>query len=72
MLEKIENMNGWYGRLEDLTEELEEMGLEVLEATAEYIVVGYEDGDEDVQIMLALGGTSSTIVIAAAEEVYRV
>lgn len=72
MLEKIENLGGWYGRLEDLTEELEDMGLEVLEANREYIVVGYEDGDDDVQIMVALAGTSSTIVIAGAEEVYRV
>lgn len=72
MVERIKGMAGWYGRLKDLTEELEDMGLEVLEANAEYIVVGYEDGDEDVQIMLALGGTSSTIIIAAVEEVYRV
>lgn len=72
MLEKIENLGGWYGRLEDLVEELEDMGLEVLEANTEYIVVGYEDNDEDVQIMVALAGTSSTIIIAGAEEVYRV
>ena len=72
MVERIKGMAGWYGRLEDLTEELEEMELEVLEANGEYIVVGYEDGDEDVQIMIALGGTSSTVIIAAVEEVYRV
>ena len=71
MMEKIENINGWYGRREELVEDLEDMGLEVLESNAECIVVAFQEGGEDVQIQITLGGTESTIVISDVEEIYR-
>lgn len=64
-------MNGFYGQIDDLTEELEKDGYEVLEANSEYIVVGYDDEDEDVQVELKLGGTERTIIITETTEVYR-
>lgn len=70
MVEKLENL-GWFSRLEELAETLEEDGLEVLEVSSEHVTVGYEDDGEDVQLRLNLGGTARTIVIASVEEVYR-
>lgn len=64
-------MNGFYGKIDELIEELENDGYEVLEANGEYIVVGYEEEDEDVQVELKLGGTERTIVVTEATEVYR-
>ena len=57
--------NDWYGRLEDLEEELNENGFDVLEANREYVdVSGGEDEDgNDIQYILYLGGTETTIVI---------
>lgn len=70
MIEKLENL-GWFSRLEDLVEALEDEGLEVLEVSSEHVVVGYEDDGEDVQLRIDLGGTARTIVVANIEEVYR-
>ena len=58
-------MNGWYGRLEDLVDELNENGFEVLDYNQSYIVVdGGEDEDEnDIQYILHLAGTERTIVV---------
>lgn len=70
MIEKLENL-GWFSRPEELTEALEDEGLEVLEVSSEHVTVGYEDDGEDVQLRLNLGGTARTIVIASIEEVYR-
>ncbi|MCI9120463.1 MAG: hypothetical protein HFG00_02890 [Oscillibacter sp.] len=67
MKEKLESLS-WFGRLEDLTEELEDMGLEVLEANCEYVVVGYEEDGDDIQLILHLGGTARTIIITNVEE----
>lgn len=71
MKEKLENMGTWWGRNEDLIEDLEEIGLEVLEHNDEYIVVAYEEDEEDVQLQIMLGGTTRTIVIGSVEEIYR-
>ena len=75
---KIENMlnsmvGNWYGEHQDIFVELNKMDVDVFEATAEYISAGYTDKeeDEDVQIMIRLGGTESTITIESIEEVYR-
>ena len=53
MKEKVENL-GWFSRMEELVEALEDLGLEVLEANREYVVVGYEEDEEDVQLILQL------------------
>lgn len=45
MKEKVENL-GWFSRMEELVEALEDLGLEVLEANREYVVVGYEEDEE--------------------------
>lgn len=71
MKEKLESMGTWWGRNEDLIEDLEEMGLEVLEHNDEYIVVAYEGDEEDVQLQITLDGTPRTIVIGSVEEIYR-
>lgn len=67
MKEKLESLS-WFGRMEDLTEELEDMGLEVLEANYEYVVVGYEEDGDYIQFILRLGGTARTIIITSVEE----
>lgn len=61
----------WYGRIEDLEEELSENGYDVLEANCENVVVdGGEDEDgNDIQYILYLGGTETTIVIKEIETV---
>lgn len=71
MKEKLKNMGTWWGRNEDLIEDLEEMGLEVLEHNDEYIVVAYEEDEKDVQLQITLDGTPRTIVIGSVEEIYR-
>lgn len=63
MKEKVENL-GWFSRMEELVEALEDLGLEVLEANREYVVVGYE---EDVQLILHIGGTENTIIISSVD-----
>ena len=66
MKEKVENL-GCFSRMEELVEALEDLGLEVLEADREYVVVGYEEDEEDVQLILHIGGTENTIIIASVD-----
>lgn len=61
----------WFAGLAELEEAFTEAGFDVLEANSEYVVVAYEDDDEDVQVQVRLSGTESTIVIDSYEEVYR-
>ena len=63
---------GFYGRLEDLTEELEEMGYDVVDANSEYVTVQYEDGDDTVETVLRLGGTERTITVDEIRDVCRI
>ena len=44
-----------------------DLGLEVLEANREYVVVGYEEDEEDVQLILHIGGTENTIIISSVD-----
>ena len=62
-------MTGWYGRLEDITEELTDMGFEVEEANREYITVWREIDGEDKEFLLYLGGTEHTITVDDIKEV---
>lgn len=71
MMEKLERLDSWYGRLSDITEELTDMGFDVLEANAEYIEVAFEEDGDDVHVAIRLGGTQNTITISGYEEVYR-
>ena len=66
MKEKVENL-GWFSRMEDLVEELEDLGLEVLEDNREYVVASYEEGEEDIQLLLNIGGTENTIIITSVD-----
>lgn len=66
MKEQVENL-GWFSRMEELVESLEDLGLEVLEANREYVVAGYEEDGDDVQLILHIGGTKNTIVISSVE-----
>ncbi len=63
----------WHSRLEEMVEEIEEKGFDVLEANMEFIVVAYEDEEteEDVQVEIKLGGTERTIVFESFREIYR-
>ena len=71
MMEKLERLDSWYGRLSDITEELTDMGFDVLEANAEYIEVAFEEDGDHVHVAIRLGGTQNTITISGYEEVYR-
>ena len=71
MMEKLERLDSGYGRLSDITEELTEMGFDVLEANAECIDVAFEEDGDDVHVVIYLGGTQNTITINGFEEVYR-
>ena len=71
MMEKLERLDSWYGRLSDITEELTEMGFDVVEANAECIDVAFEEDGDDVHVAIRLGGTQNTITINGYEEVYR-
>ena len=71
MMEMLERLDSWYGRLSDITEELTEMGFDVVDANAEYIDVAFEGDGDDVHVAIRLGGTQNTITINGYEEVYR-
>ena len=66
MKEKVENL-GWFSRMEDLVEELEDLGLEVLEANREYVVASYEEDEEDVLLFHNTASTENTIIIASVD-----
>lgn len=66
-----ELQNCFWTKLEEVVEEIEECGAEVLESSREYIVASYEDDGEDVQVEFRLSGTERTITIESFEEVYR-
>lgn len=55
----------WFGRIEELVEEIEENGYEVLEANAESVT--FEDDDEE-QYVAYIGGTERTMYIESIRE----
>ena len=72
MMEKLEALQiGWYGRLEELLEDIEEAGFKVEEANREYITASYEEEDETVYIDIRLGGTERTITVDRITEAER-
>jgi len=68
--DKLEAMkNGWYGHLEDITEELEEIGIdpECCYICREYISFTTEIEEENVEVLIRLGGTERTITVDSFE-----
>ena len=62
---------GWFSMRSELEGALTNAGFEVLESNEEYVVIGYEDEDDDVLVQINLGGTARTIVIDSYEEINR-
>lgn len=59
----------WWGRLEEVVEDIEEKGFEVVEYNSEWITFVDPDGDDDKSYMAYLGGIGRTIYIERIEEV---
>lgn len=57
-------LDDWYGRLDDIIEDLKEHGFDVLNATAEWIDVSDAD---DKEYVIKLDGTERTITIKSIE-----
>ena len=57
-------LDDWYGRLDDIIEDLKNNGFAVLNATNEFIDVSDEN---DKEYVLKLGGTEKTITINKIE-----
>lgn len=69
MVATYEITGEWYGRLEDLIEDIEDKGYKVLESNREYVTFVDPDSDEDTEYVAYLGGTERTIYIDRVEEV---
>lgn len=67
----LENhLDSWYGRLNEIGEDIEELGLDVDEINGEYIIVHANEPDgEDVYCKITLGGTERTISLEKFEMV---
>lgn len=66
MFENLKNLEGnWYGRLEDIVEELEDLGIDTegCYISREFIGVSFEEDDEDYEVDIRLGGTERTITV---------
>lgn len=63
----LENLgHDFWTRLEEMVEDIEEYGYEILEANDEYIVVKNNAYDENEEIILYLGHANTTIWIERA------
>lgn len=69
MMRLEELKSNWWTRLDELVEEIEEMGYEVLEQNREYIVCCDEEDGSDEQYQIRLGGTERTIIVEEIEEI---
>lgn len=72
MEEKLMALEGnWYGRLGDIVEELNDMGLDLdgcSYISRELIGVQFEGDDgEDYEAILHLGGTENTVTVESVE-----
>lgn len=62
------HLDSWYGRLNELGDAIEDLGLNVDEINNEYVVVHATEPDgEDVYCKIRLGGTSRTISLETFE-----
>lgn len=69
MIEAYEITGEWYGRLEELVEDIQEQGYEILETSSEYVSFYDPETDDDKEYVAYLGGTERTIYIDHIEEV---
>lgn len=68
MIGTYEITGEWFGRLEELVEDIEEKGYEVLDANREYVAFS-DPEDDDTEYVAYLGGTERTIYIDRIKEV---
>lgn len=70
---KLEELkNNFWTSIEELAGEIEDVtGAFVEDWCSEYIVISYEEDDEDVQVDIRLNVAGRTITIESFEEVYR-
>lgn len=68
MIGTYEITGEWYGRLEELVEDIQDQGYEVQEANAEYVSFYDPDSDDDKEYVAYLGGTERTIYIDHIKE----
>lgn len=62
------HLDSWYGRLNELQEAIEDLGLDVEEINNEYVIVHAAEPDgEDVYCKIWLGGTPRTISLETFE-----
>lgn len=62
------HLDSWYGRLNELGDDIENLGLDVDEINNEYVIVHATEPDgEDVYCKVWLGGTSRTISLETFE-----
>lgn len=70
MVERLNELEGnFWTRLDELVEDIAELGFEIDEANREYIVASTECNGEDVTYEIRLGGTERTITINSIEEI---
>ncbi len=68
MIKAYEESGEWFGRLEELVEDIEEKGYEVLDSNREYISF-IDPEDEDTEYVAYIGGTERTVYIDRIQEV---
>ena len=61
------NLDSWYGRLNELADAISDLGLDPEEVNSEYIIVTDWSDDEPVSCKITLGGTSRTISLEKFE-----
>ena len=61
------NLDSWYGRLDELADAISDLGLDPEEVNSEYIIVTDWSDDEPVSCKITLGGTSRTISLEKFE-----
>ena len=68
MIKAYEESGEWFGRLEELVEDMEEKGCEILDSNREYISF-IDPEDEDTEYVAYIGGTERTVYIDRIKEV---
>lgn len=59
----LELQSDWYGYVDDIVDEIEDLGYDVLDYNNEWITVSDPENDDDTEYVLKLGGTERTITI---------
>lgn len=69
MIKAYAESGEWFGRFEELVENIEEKGYEVIESNREYISFIDPEDDEDTEYVAYIGGTERTFYIDRVQEV---